>query len=197
MAWIDSGIAWYFCCLREPARLGAQKGTELSLQLCLHHYYLMAPAVDTLLWTVRPVTVPVTSLLDGDGWRCGDGSVFSLPAGTRACLRAFLVFSVQENSPEVVGLVSVGPVQGEPVPPAQPWTERKWSRRLFSCATHLKRQYRLGSSAWVKRLQTRLSFDRRSWLEHKWNKWLWKAFYWFSVKLIRQNSFMILGQIKT
>lgn len=94
-------------------------------------------------------------------------------------------------------LVSVGPVQGEPAPPAQPWTERKWSRRLFSCATHLKRQYRLGSSAWVKRLQTRLSFDRRSWLEHKWNKWLWKAFYWFSVKLIRQNSFMILGQIKT
>lgn len=70
----------------------------------------MAPAVDVLLSTVRPVTVRVTSLLGADGSRCGDSSVFSLPAGTRACLRAFLVFSLQENSPWIVWW-RIGPVQ--------------------------------------------------------------------------------------
>lgn len=153
---------------------------------------LMAPANRVLLSTCKAVTVLVAS---ADGSRCGNGSVFALPAGTGAGLRAVFVFSVLEKAALRLSFWRrIGPMEWEPAPTAQPWAGKKWSRRLFfsRCSTDSVAVREWSGGRCV------MSFGRwGSRLEHKWNKWLWKGFYWFSVQFIHQDSFVILGQINT
>lgn len=135
-----------------------------SSSVCIT-WRLTAAAIEVLFLSTHKVgTVLVASLLDIGGSRCVNDSVFCLPAGTRARLRA-----VQEEATLRLLLFEGRSAQRRPL-----HRELKGSEAV---AYFLAPQHRLGSRAQVERRQVRFSFGRwGSGLEHKRNDTLWKGF---------------------